>query len=328
MNLVTFNGTLQDILLVYKYDNRVPLDTSHSGGINDFLGFQSNPILLSKSVRATEKGFENTRNEGGKCTMASSFVAYKKLIANGYKNNKLMFTGYPVVGHQGKMQTAGSYLYSSPIDITTTCAWDPRINGLFFYESTAIFPFTKVGDFIRDVKKLRDLAKPESMCGVDIYNGFLFRFIKASEAYLGQEKDSVVLDYNYYRASDALTPRLNQDIWEEIEQMAFFMYGANPHWAKNRNVAFLEVQKKYPKFNKFVAAKNELDPKNMFSSEWSDEILFVKQEGLIKGDGCALEGLCICSEDRHCSPSNGYFCKRGLVYKEARVCRFSSTSTS
>ncbi|KAK4338031.1 hypothetical protein RND71_042518 [Anisodus tanguticus] len=76
---------------VYKYDNRVPLDTS-GGGINDFLGFQSNPILLSKSVRATEKGFENTRNEGGKCTMASSFVAYKKLIANGYKNNKLMFT--------------------------------------------------------------------------------------------------------------------------------------------------------------------------------------------------------------------------------------------
>ncbi|KAK4338034.1 hypothetical protein RND71_042521 [Anisodus tanguticus] len=269
--------------------------------------------------RHTACGFENTRNEGGKCTMASSFVAYKKLIANGYKNNKLMFTGYPVVGHQGKMQTAGSCLYSSPIDITTTCAWDPRINGLFFYESTAIFPFTKVGDFIRDVKKLRDLAKPESMCGVDIYNGFLFRFIKASEAYLGQDKDSVVLDYNYYRASDALTPRLNQDIWEEIEQMAFFMYGANPHWAKNRNVAFLEVQKKYPKFNKFVAAKNELDPKNMFSSEWSDEILFVKQEGLIKGDGCALEGLCICSEDRHCSPSNGYFCKRGLVYKEARV---------
>ncbi|KAJ8526586.1 hypothetical protein K7X08_029063 [Anisodus acutangulus] len=312
---------------VYKYDNRVPLDTS-GGGVNDFLGFQSNPILLSKSVRATEKGFENTRNEGGKCTMASSFVAYKKLIANGYKNNKLMFTGYPVVGHQGKMQTSGSCLYSSPIDITTTCAWDPRINGLFFYESTAIFPFTKVGDFIRDVKKLRDLAKPESMCGVDIYNGFLFRFIKASESYLGQDKDSVVLDYNYYRASDALTPRLNQDIWEEIEQMAFFMYGANPHWAKNRNVAFLEVQKKYPKFNKFVAAKNELDPKNMFSSEWSDELLFVKQEGLIKGDGCALEGLCICSEDRHCSPSNGYFCKRGLVYKEARVCRFSSTSTS
>ncbi|KAM3378742.1 L-gulonolactone oxidase 3 [Capsicum galapagoense] len=311
---------------VYRYDNRVPLNTS-GDGLNDFLGFQSNPILLSKSVRAIEKGFETTRNVGGKCTMASSFVAYKKLIANGFKNNKLIFTGYPVVGHQGKMQTSGSCLYSSPIDITTTCAWDPRINGLFFYESTAIIPSSKFVDFIRGVKNLRDLVKSESMCGVDLYNGFLFRFIKASDAYLGQGEDSVVVDFNYYRASDALTPRLNQDIWDEIEQMAFVKYGAKPHWAKNRIVAFLDVQKKYPKFNKFVAAKVQMDPKNMFSSEWSDEILFGKQESL-KGDGCALEGLCICSEDRHCSPSKGYFCKPGLVYQEARVCRFSSTSTS
>ncbi|CAN4128198.1 unnamed protein product [Withania somnifera] len=311
---------------VYRYDNRVPLNTS-GDGVNDFLGFQSNSILLSKSVRATEKRFENTRNIDGKCTMASSFVTYKKLIANGFKNNKLTFTGYPVVGHQGKMQTSGSCLYSSPIDITSTCSWDPRINGLFFYESTAKFPTSKFRDFIRDVKKLRDLVKPESMCGVDMYNGFLFRFIKASEAYLGQVEDSVVVDFNYYRASDALTPRLNQDIWEEIEQMAFVKYGAKPHWAKNRNVAFLDVQKKYPKFNKFIAAKKELDPNNMFSSEWSDEILFGKKEGL-KGDGCALEGLCICSEERHCSPAKGYFCKPGLVYQEARVCRFSSTSTS
>ncbi|KAK6782662.1 hypothetical protein RDI58_020458 [Solanum bulbocastanum] len=313
-------------IAVYRYDNRVPLNTS-GDGLNDFLGFQSNPIFLSKSVRAAEKGLENTRNVGGKCTMASIFVASKKLIANGLKNNKLSFTGYPVVGHQGKMQSSGSCLYSSSIDITSTCAWDPRINGLFFYESTAIFPSSKFGNFIRDVKKLRDLVNPENMCGVDIYNGFLFRFIKASDAYLGQGEDSVVIDFNYYRASDALTPRLNQDIWEEIEQMAFLKYGAKPHWAKNRNVAFLDVQKKYPKFNKFVGAKVQLDPKNMFSSEWSDEILFGKEEGL-KSDGCALEGMCICSEDRHCSPSKRYFCKPGLVYQEAHVCRFSSISTS
>ncbi|KAG5591990.1 hypothetical protein H5410_042504 [Solanum commersonii] len=313
-------------IAVYRYDNRVPLNTP-GDALNDFLGFQSNPILLSRSVRAAEKGFENTRNVGGKCTMASFFVAYKKLIANGLKNNKLIFTGYPVVGHQGKMQSSGSCLYSSSIDITSTCAWDPTINGLFFYESTAIFPSSKFGNFIRDVKKLRDLVKPENMCGVDIYNGFLFRFIKASDAYLGQGEDSVVVDFNYYRASDALTPRFNQDIWEEIEQMAFLKYGAKPHWAKNRNVAFVDVQKKYPKFNKFVAAMVQLDPKNMFSSEWSDEILFGKQEDF-KGDGCALEGMCICSEDRHCSPSKGYFCKPGLVYQQAHVCRFSSISTS
>ena len=269
-------------------------------------------------MTCVENLLENSRNVNGKCLTASTTLEYKKLVANGLKNNGLIFTGYPVVGYQGKMQASGSCLYSTKFD--TACSWDPRIKGLFFYESTAIFPASIFGDFIRDVRKLRDI-KPENFCGVDNYNGILIRFIRASDAYLGQSEDSVVIDFNYYRANDASTPRLNQDVWEEVEQMAFFKYGAKPHWAKNRNIAFLGVQHKYPKFNKFVDAKQQLDPQNVFSSTWSDEILYGKE--LVKADGCALEGLCICSEDRHCSPQKGYYCSQGLVYKEARVCRYS-----
>jgi L-gulonolactone oxidase len=269
---------------------------------------------------------ENTRDVKGKCILAATSVGSKELVGNGLKNGGLVFTGYPVVGRQGKIQSSGSCLYSPSIDITTTCAWDPRIDGLFFYETTAIFPAPKFGDFIRDVKRLRDLINGENMCGVDIYNGFLIRFIKASGAYLGQSEDSVVVDFNYYRAKEATTPRLNQHVWEEVEQMAFFKHGAKPHWAKNRNLAFLGVQRKYPNFNKFIAAKKQLDPQNMFWSEWSDEIVF-GQEGA-KVEGCALEGQCICSQDRHCSPGKGYFCQQGLVYKEARVCRYSPPLSS
>lgn len=36
----------------YRYDNRVPLNVS-GDGVYDFLGFQSNLILVSKSVRAS-----------------------------------------------------------------------------------------------------------------------------------------------------------------------------------------------------------------------------------------------------------------------------------
>ncbi|CAN1238957.1 L-gulonolactone oxidase 3 [Linum grandiflorum] len=228
--------------------------------------------------------------------MASTFVGAKKLVANGLKNG-LIFTGYPVVGRQGKMQTSGSCLYSPSYRIDESCAWDPTIKGLLFYESTAIFPAAKFADFIRDVKKLRDL-KPENFCGVDIYNGFLIRFIKGSKAYLGQSEDSVVVDFNYYRADDGETPRLNEDVWEEVEQIAFVKYGAKPHWAKNRNVAFGGVQAKYPNFGKFLAA------------------------------GCGLEGGCVCSMDSDCSPEKGYECEEGVVYKEARVCRFSSPTHS
>ncbi|KAK8523375.1 hypothetical protein V6N13_113316 [Hibiscus sabdariffa] len=309
---------------VYRYDDRVPIDTP-GDGVNDFLGFRSNEILISQSVRTSEKLFESTKSVNGKCTLAATTLAFKKLIANGLKNNPMIFTGYPVVGRQGKMQTSGSCLYSPAVRIDASCAWDPRIKGLFFYESTAIFPVPKFGDFIKDVKKLRDI-KPENFCGIDHYNGIMIRYIKASSAYLGQPEDSVVIDFNYYRADDASTPRLNEDVMEEVEQMAFFKYGARPHWAKNRNLAFLNVRSKYPNFNKFIAAKKQLDPENMLSGEWSDEILFGTAS--VRTDGCALEGLCICSEDRHCSPSQGYFCKPGLVYTEARVCRYSAPSSS
>lgn len=267
-----------------------------------------------------EKTFEATRSVNGKCVLAATSLTAKKLLGNGLKNG-LIFTGYPVIGHQSKMQTSGSCLYSPSIRIDTACPWDPRIKGLFFFESTAMFPASKFASFIKDVKKLGD-TKPENFCGIDIYNGIFIRFIKASGAYLGQPEDSVTIDYNYYRADDASTPRLNQDVWEEIEQMAFFKYGARPHWGKNRVAAFVGVQNKYPNFGKFLAVKKELDPQGIFSSEWSDQVLFGKEE---KGDGCGLEGLCICSEDRHCSPSKGYFCRPGIVYKEARVCRYSPT---
>ncbi|KAJ4883015.1 L-gulonolactone oxidase 3 [Raphanus sativus] len=306
---------------VYRYDFRSPDDAS-GNGVNDFIGFQSNAILISKGVRALEKALETSKSENGKCNTADTTLSYKKLTGDGLKNNGLLFTGYPVIGTQGKLQSSGSCLYSSSFRIDVSCSWDPRYNGLSFYETTAIFPVSRFRDFLLDVKKLRDL-KPEKLCGIDIYNGILIRFIKGSKAYLGQTEDSVVIDFNYYRADDALTPRLNQDVMEEMEQMAFVKYGAKPHWGKNRKVGFFGVKQKYgPNFEKFLEVKNKLDPKEMFSSEWSDEILFGRESS--NYDGCALEGNCVCSEDRHCSPSKGYFCRQGLVYTQAWVCRFSS----
>ncbi|KAL8168052.1 hypothetical protein V2J09_009551, partial [Rumex salicifolius] len=302
---------------VYRYDHRVPVDTP-GDAVYDFLGFQPQLSLIPKTLRATEKGFESIKNTAGKCTMATTTVAAKKLVANGLKNNRLLFTGYPVVGLQGNMQTSGSCLHSSALG--NTCAWDPRINGLFFYETTALFPASVFSSFIYDIKRLRDV-NPQAFCGLDLYNGLLIRFVKGSSAYLTPDHDSVMVDFNYFRADSPNTPRLNQDIYEEIEQMAFFKYNACPHWGKNRQVAFFGIRNKYAvTMDRFFKAKEELDPLGLFSSEWSDEVLH-GVEGK-KFDGCALEGRCICSDDRHCSPDKGYYCKSGYVYQQARVCRY------
>ncbi|KAL0297272.1 UNVERIFIED_CONTAM: L-gulonolactone oxidase 3 [Sesamum radiatum] len=215
---------------VYRYDDRLPINTS-GDGVYDFVGFQSNFAIIAKSVRASDK----------------------------IDNIIVSYTATPSSDTRPKCKPQ-AHVYTRPKQPKTRSALGTQESkGLFFYETTAIFSATSFADFVRDIKKLRDI-NPNSFCGVDIYNGFLIRFVPKSEAYLGQPEDSVVVDFNYYRADEGWTPRLNQDIWEEAEQMAFFKYGARPHWGKNRNVAFVGVEKKYPSFGRFVEAKRRVDP--------------------------------------------------------------------
>lgn len=70
---------------VYRYDDRVSLKIS-GNGIYDFIGFQSNSIVISKSIRAT-----------GKLSFTLLFFFLRKL--------SFTFTQYFVIYIVGKLYT-------------------------------------------------------------------------------------------------------------------------------------------------------------------------------------------------------------------------------
>ncbi|XP_023732173.1 probable L-gulonolactone oxidase 6 [Lactuca sativa] len=304
--------------VVYRIDDRVSTNVS-GNGLWDHPGFRAIPSLVLLILRSTEEGQEARGDVFGKCIGGKLTINTLTNGAYGLTNDGIIFKGYPVVGYQNRLQASGGCLKGHKDAELTACSWDPQVKGLFFHQTTFSIDLSKAKDFIQDVQKLVSIA-PRSLCGVDLYNGILMRYVTSSKAYLGKQEDSLDFDITYYRSKDPKIPRLFEDVLEEIEQMAVFKYGGLPHWGKNRNVAFEGAIKKYKKGREFLKVKKKFDSLGLFSSEWTDQILGLKSGLSMFKDGCALEGLCVCSLDIHCAPQNGYLCRPGKVFEEARVC--------
>ncbi|KAK7285735.1 hypothetical protein RJT34_20515 [Clitoria ternatea] len=303
---------------MYRIDDRVSVNTS-GNALYDFFSFRSGLSTDLTLFRGTEELQEATHDADGKCNDAKLLISTLAESGFGLTNNGV-FNGYPVVGFSNHIQSSGTCLDSLHDGMVTVCSWDSRVKGPFFHLTSFSIPLSVVKNFTEDVKKLVEL-EPKALCGLELSNGILMRYVTSSSAYLGKFEDSMEIDLTYFRSKDPLTPRRFEDIIEEIEQIGLFKYGGLPHWGKNRNLAFLGAIKKYHNADKFLKVKEEYDPQGLFSSEWTNQVLGLEEGVTILKDGCALEGLCICSQDSHCAPDEGYFCRSGRIYKDAKVCR-------
>ncbi|CAM0902411.1 unnamed protein product [Alopecurus aequalis] len=305
--------------VIYRKDDRADVN-SPGDGLNDYIGFRSTPTADLISTRAAEEDLVTHPTDLARCKrLGEGLTSLIAAAAYGFTNNGSVFTGYPVVGFQHRIQAAGGCMDGPEDKMVTACNWDPRIRGLFFYNNGFSVALSKAPAFIADLQRLRDL-NPLAFCDIDANVGMLLRYIKASSAYLGKSEDSLDFDVSYYRSRTKDEPRAHSDVFDELEQMALRKYGALPHWGKNRNFAFDGVSARYPMVGKFLEVKRRYDPEGIFSSEWSDQVLGIKGSPIILRKQCAIEGLCICSDHSHCAPEKGYFCRPGKVYKEARVC--------
>lgn len=267
----------------------------------------------------------------GICKTLEDLIDNLQATGSGFVNDGKRFTGYPVVGFNHRMQTSGEcqgYAKDNvpntctPTEILdkneTVCEWDRRVNHKLYFNVELRIPLSRLRELMIDVKKLRDL-NPKMLCD---NNGIHIRSIKKSEAYLGPKEDVVAFELTLHRPRKAGTPKWNEDVYQEIEQIVIEKYGGALHWAKSGGYLFGGLARRAVNLKEFLKVKERFDPAGLFSTEWTDGVLGIGGRGIAEWrDGCALDKMCKCREDRHCAPEKGFTCQPGRVWEAARVCR-------
>jgi FAD/FMN-containing dehydrogenase len=85
------------------------------------------------------------------------------------------------------------------------------------------------------------------------------RFVKGDNLYLSPayQRDSAYLSFHMYR------PMPYQDYFKKMEAI-MMEYDGRPHWGKMHNLKADVLSKKYPKWEAFLAIREQLDPKQTF----------------------------------------------------------------
>jgi len=326
--LIAWYPSLRQAL--YTIQDRVSVQVAGNGKVSNPF-FQPATVQTVVQTRANEEEIYTSRDASKLCNISKTQVNQGVQMGNGYLNDGLTFEGYPVIGYNHHMQTS-SGCQGNPSSTScpwetkqlrsndTICVWDTQVNGNFYFHTSIAIPLSRIAEAIRDIKSLRDIDQ-SLMCGIDFYIGVTMRYFKKSDDYLSRKEDSVDVEFMYFRYRQPGTPRWNEHVMEEIEQMLLQKYEGVPNWGKNRVYTFQGAAKRTVNLGKFLEVKKRLDPHGFFSSEWSDGVLGIGKHGVeIWRDGCAVDGLCVCKEDRHCAPEKGFLCRPGRVWKKARVC--------
>lgn len=225
--------------------------------------------------------------------------SYFKNLDNGFK-------AWKPVGYSDRMQ----YFACKDPD---NCVWDKLPIAL---QEVAI-PFEELPAWIADVREILK-SHPKTCFPL---NGIYFRFGKASDSYLGMSagRDTAFAGIEYTLRQEGTAIPKNYFVNLEIEQMSLRKYGARPHWGKNSVAIFEDMPSRFPKWNDFVAFKNEMDPYNVFTNPFWERVSGEDPLSNYLTPGCNLRGECYCEEDSHCE--EGTSCQPGASFLDARICK-------
>ena len=248
-------------------------------------------------------GLHETSGTGMQCFVAK--LRYGARDSSYFRDINTGFVKSDPVGYSDQMQ----YFTCKEDD---ECIWDRLPIAL---QEVAI-PVEELPNWIADVRQL--LAEHEKTCFP--LNGIYFRFGKASPSYLGMSagRDTAYLGIEYtLRQAGEAVPK-NYFVNLEIEQMSIRKYNARPHWGKNSVAIFENVASKFPKWNDFMAFKQEMDPYNVFTNPFWERVTGDLPLSDYMTPECNARGECYCETDEHCA--EGTTCQAGKFYGDANIC--------
>ena len=98
-----------------------------------------------------------------------------------------------------------------------------------------------------------------------------FRFVKADDIWLSPfyQQDSISISVHQYHKQD---PRLIFDVVEPILQT----YQGRPHWGKMHTMSTVQLRALYPKWDDFMALRQQLDPQAKFLNPYLEKLFLAK----------------------------------------------------
>ena len=94
-----------------------------------------------------------------------------------------------------------------------------------------------------------------------------FRFVKGDDIWISPfyQQDSISISVHQYHKQD---PRLIFDIVEPI----FQKYKGRPHWGKMHSMTAIQLRDLYPKWDDFLALRQQLDPERKFLNPYLEQL--------------------------------------------------------
>ncbi|GMH39306.1 hypothetical protein BSKO_07204 [Bryopsis sp. KO-2023] len=153
------------------------------------------------------------------------------------------------------------------------------------------------------IKRMKAFVESRRFCLLTL-NGIGIRFGKQSTRHISPASSSEVAWF------EIVTP-LRQDytlafhkmgVYAELAQILYMEFGGRSHWGKGGNAMFINPYNPpsvlYPRWDKFLSARQELDPEGVFENEFIRRMLGTSR--IKKTKYCAVYDQCVCGKNSHC----------------------------